>query len=275
MTDHFTDSSFERWRSLLREVIFGVDTPAGRAFDIILIWSIILSVTAVILDSVSSYRNAYGDLFYGIEWFFTILFTIEYILRLISVGRPLRYATSFFGIVDLLAVIPTYISIFIPGSQYLLSIRILRLLRIFRVLKLTQYMSEAKVISNALWASSRKISVFLLAVFTVVIIIGALMYVIEGEKNGFTDIPTSIYWAIVTITTVGYGDLSPQTPWGKALASLAMIIGYAIIAVPTGIVTVEFSQATKRASTARACKKCGADGHDLDADYCKYCGEHL
>ena len=150
MTDHFTDSAFARWRSLLREVIFGVDTPAGRAFDIILIWSIILSVAAVILDSVSSYRNAYGELLYGVEWFFTILFTIEYILRLISVGRPLRYATSFFGIVDLLAVIPTYISIFIPGSQYLLSIRILRLLRIFRVLKLTQYMSEAKVISNAL-----------------------------------------------------------------------------------------------------------------------------
>ncbi len=269
-------STVKGWRPLLHEIIFEADTPAGKAFDVILIWSIIISVMTVVLESVAGFRNTYGTVFYIIEWSFTVLFTIEYFLRLISLKRPLRYAISFFGIVDLLAVIPTYLSIFVPGSQYLLSVRILRLLRIFRVLKLSAYISEAKVIMTALRASRRKISVFLLAVLAIVVIIGSLMYVIEGEENGFSDIPVSIYWAIVTLTTVGYGDISPQTAMGKALASIVMVIGYGIIAVPTGIVTVEISQAVKKAAAStQACPACGAQVHDTDAAYCKYCGAHL
>ena len=263
------------WRIRLHRIIFEADTPAGKAFDVALIWSIILSVTAVTLESVGSIRAIYGDELYAMEWFFTILFTIEYGLRLVSVQRAWRYATSFFGIVDLLAVVPTYVSAFVPGSQYLLSIRILRLLRIFRIFKLTEYLSEASTITSALLASRRKISVFLFAVLTILVIIGSLMYVVEGEAHGFSDIPTSIYWAIVTMTTVGYGDISPQTPLGKALASVVMIIGYSILAVPTGIVTVELSEAAKRRASTRACPECGADGHDQDAAHCKYCGAPL
>ncbi|MCB0192140.1 MAG: ion transporter [Anaerolineae bacterium] len=263
------------WRNVLHEIIFEADTPAGKLFDVVLICSIILSVAVVLLDSVAGIRVRYGAILYAAEWFFTILFTIEYILRLISVHRPLRYATSFFGVVDLLAILPTYISLFIPGSQYLLTIRVLRLLRIFRVFKLATYLSEAQLIVTALRASRRKISVFLFAVLTIVIIIGSLMYVVEGGENGFVSIPTSIYWAIVTLTTVGYGDISPQTAVGKALASMVMIIGYAIIAVPTGIVTVELSQATRHMITTQACPACGLQGHDRDAQYCKHCGAHL
>jgi voltage-gated potassium channel len=270
-----TKHSESKWRLRLRKIIFEADTPAGKAFDVLLIWSIVLSVTTVVLESVSSIRGVYGNALYSIEWFFTILFTLEYGLRLSCVQSPLRYATSFFGIVDLLAVIPTYASVFAPGGQYLLSIRILRLLRIFRVFKLTEYLSEASVIRNALLASRRKISVFLFGVMIIIVIIGSLMYVIEGEEHGFTDIPTSIYWAIVTMTTVGYGDISPQTALGKSLASVVMIMGYGILAVPTGIVTVEISAATKRPITTRACPACGAGGHDLDAQYCKYCGAQM
>ncbi len=270
------DPHAQAWRGALHEIIFEADTPAGKAFDIVLIWSIIISVATVVLESVARFRSAYGLFFNIIEWTFTILFTIEYFLRLISLKRPWRYAISFYGIVDFIAVIPTYFSLVIPGSHYLLSVRILRLLRIFRVLKLTAYLSEAAVIMTALRASRRKISVFLLAVLTVVVIIGSAMYVIEGETHGFTDIPVSIYWAIVTLTTVGYGDISPQTPLGKALASLVMVIGYGIIAVPTGIVTVEISQAVKKAAAwTQACPSCGAEGHDRDAAFCKYCGSHL
>jgi voltage-gated potassium channel len=207
---------------------------------------------------------------------FTLLFTIEYVLRLLSVRRPLRYATSFFGIIDLLAIIPTYLSIFVPGSQYLLVIRILRLLRVFRLLKLSEYVAEADTLRLALRASRRKISVFISAVVLLVVIIGALMYVIEGEAHGFTSIPISIYWAIVTLTTVGYGDLSPRTAIGQMLASIVMIIGYGIIAVPTGIVTVELAQAARQRGVSRqACPSCGAQGHDLDAHWCKYCGAKL
>lgn len=263
------------WRSVLHEVVFEAETRAGKTFDVTLICCIILSVTAVVLESVGSIRAKYGDLLYLIEWFFTLLFTFEYILRLFAVRKPLRYATSFFGMVDLLAIIPTYLSIFLVGSQYLLTIRILRLLRIFRILKLTEYLSEANVISTALRASRRKISVFLLAVFSLVVIIGSLMYVVEGEANGFTDIPTSIYWAIVTLTTVGYGDLSPKTAVGKTFASIVMIMGYGIIAVPTGIVTVELSQAARKPATAQACPECSEQGHDIDAVYCKYCSARL
>lgn len=204
------------------------------------------------------------------------MFTIEYVLRLLSVRRPLRYATSFFGIVDLLAIIPTYLSIFLPGSQYLLVIRILRLLRVFRLLKLSEYVMEADTLRTALHASRRKISVFLSVVVLLVVVIGALMYVVEGEANGFTSIPVSIYWAIVTLTTVGYGDLSPRTPLGQILASIVMVIGYGIIAVPTGIVSVELAHATRQQRiTRKLCPACGAEGHDPDAVYCKYCGASL
>ena len=264
-----------RWRMVLHEVIFEADTPAGKAFDIILIISILLSVTAVMLDSVASVRLQHGPLLYGIEWFFTLLFTIEYLLRLLSVGRPSKYATSFYGLVDLLSIIPTYISLVVPGSQYLLVIRILRILRIFRILKLVAYISEARLLTKALRASGRKIAVFLYTVLTLVVIFGSLMYVIEGQDSGFTSIPRSIYWAIVTLTTVGYGDLTPHTGLGQIIASVIMIFGYGIIAVPTGIVTVEMSQAFKGQVTTQACPECSAEGHDSVARHCKFCGAIL
>ncbi len=262
-------------RARLHEIIFEADTLAGKGFDVLLIVSIIGSVITVILESVGSFRASYGLYLSAAEWFFTILFTGEYLLRLACVGRPLRYATSFFGIVDLLAVIPTYASVFIPGSQSLVVIRTLRLLRTFRVFKLSAYLGEATVIMTALRASSKKISVFLSAVLTIVIIIGSLMYVVEGEAHGFSSIPTGIYWAIVTLTTVGYGDISPHTPFGKALASMVMIIGYAIIAVPTGIVSVEMGQAMEKTVTTQSCRQCSSEGHDKDARFCKYCGADL
>ncbi len=265
-----------RWRNTLHEVIFEADTPVGKAFDVLLILCILGSVLAVVLESVHSIRTDYGQLLTEVEWIFTLLFSAEYLLRLLSVGRPVKYATSFFGVVDLLAVVPTYISLVLPGSHYLLVIRVLRILRIFRILKLVQYLSEARLLTQALRASSRKITVFLFAVLTMVIIFGSLMYVIEGEVNGFTSIPRSIYWAIVTMTTVGYGDISPHTNLGQVVASLVMVLGYGIIAVPTGIVTVGMSQAfSKKAVSTLACSECGADGHDSDAVYCKFCGSKL
>lgn len=263
------------WQQRLHEIIFEADTALGKLFDVVLLVSIVLSVLVVMLDSVTLIRARYGPILVALEWMFTALFTVEYILRLLSVRRPLRYATSFFGVVDLLAILPTYISLLVPGTQYLLVIRVLRLLRIFRVLKLVEYLSEASVLGQAMWASRRKISVFLLAVVTLVVIIGALMYVVEGEPNGFTDIPTSIYWAVVTLSTVGYGDLAPQTALGKMLATLVMLIGYGIIAVPTGIVTLELSRAATGPVSTNACPTCGAEGHDIDALYCKRCGSHL
>ena len=262
-------------RERLYIIIFKADTPAGKWFDVLLIISIVISVLAVMLDSVRPINNRYGSLLYFVEWFFTILFTIEYVLRLFCVKSPKRYATSFFGIIDFLAVIPTYLSIFLPGSQYLLVIRLLRVLRIFRVLKLVQYVREANMLAKALRASFRKIVVFLFTVLALVIIFGSFMYLIEGENNGFTSIPRSIYWAIVTLTTVGYGDISPQTNLGQAVASVIMIIGYSIIAVPTGIITVEISRSTKKAENSHECPNCRATGHDPDAVYCKRCGGKL
>ena len=259
----------------LHEIIFEADTRAGKAFDVVLILAITVSVTTVLLESVGGYRARWGTTFQGVEWFFTGLFTAEYLLRLLCVGRPLAYATSFFGAVDLLAILPTYVGIFLPGGHYLLSIRVLRLLRIFRVFKLTAYLGEAQLLTGALLASRRKIGVFLFAVGTIVVVIGALIYVVEGERSGFTDIPTGIYWAIVTLTTVGYGDLSPQSPAGKALASLVMVLGFGIIAVPTGIVTSELTRASGREVTTQACLQCAAEGHDADAVHCKYCGAPL
>ena len=264
------------WRTKLHTIIFEAETPAGKLFDILLLWSIIISVAVVMLDSIAEVNAQYGELLWGLEWFFTIAFTIEYLLRLICVNKPLRYAFSFFGIVDFLAVIPTYLSLFFVGYQYLLVIRILRLLRVFRIFKLTHLISQASILKEALKASRGKIVVFLTTVFSLVIIIGSLMYVIEGPENGFTNIPTSIYWAIVTLTTVGYGDISPNTPLGQFLASIVMIIGFAIIAVPTGIITVELAEATrKKKKFTEACPGCMAEGHDADANYCKYCGTKL
>jgi voltage-gated potassium channel len=261
------------WRGQLHEVIFGWETPAGRLFDLSLILAISLSVLAVMLESIGEFRVAYGAEIYYAEWFFTGLFTIEYGLRLVSVQRPGRYATSFFGTIDLLAILPTYLSIFFPGAQYLLVIRLLRILRVFRVLKLAKYVASANVIMAALKASAHKIAVFMVTVLTLVTIVGSLVYFVEGAANGFTSIPRSIYWAIVTVTTVGYGDISPQTVLGQLLASMVMLMGYAIIAVPTGIVTVELARL--RSEKADQCPRCGHDRHDSDARFCKRCGERL
>jgi len=268
-------SPIQTLRSRLHEIIFEADTPAGKAFDVALIAIILLSVLVVMLDSVSRIHQHYAVLLNKLEWIFTFLFTVEYLLRLFCVKRSWKYATSFFGVIDLLAVIPTYLSLLFPGSHYLVVIRVLRVLRIFRVLKLVQYLSEATLLTRALRASRRKITVFLFTVLVLVVIIGSLIYIIEGEEHGFTSIPRSIYWAIVTLTTVGYGDISPQTPIGQALAALVMILGYSIIAVPTGIVTAEISSVRKEEISTQACPYCSAEGHDSDAKYCKYCGGKL
>jgi voltage-gated potassium channel len=263
-----------RWRHRLYEIVFEAETPAGRAFDISLISLIVVSVLIVFLESIKSFRESYGTELTIAEWVITILFSIELLLRLVAVKRPLRYVFSFYGMVDIIAILPTYLSLLVAGTQYLMVVRILRLLRIFRILKLTSYITEGRVITAALSRSRQKITVFLVAIVTIVTVVGSMMYVVEGEENGFTDIPTSIYWAIVTMTTVGYGDLSPKTGLGKLLASIVMILGYGIIAVPTGIVTAELTRAAKPAST-QVCMECHAEGHDLDAKHCKFCGASL
>ena len=263
------------WRARLHEVIFEADTPAGKTFDLVLIICILASVVAVMLESVAPIREQYGRYLYAAEWFFTIIFTIEYVLRLICIGRPLKYATSFFGIVDLLAVIPTYLDLLLPGSRFLLVIRILRLLRIFRVLKLVQYVSEANFLLQAMRTGRRKIIIFLSTVVTIAVIMGSAMYVIEGEAHGFTSIPRSVYWAIVTMTTVGYGDVSPETSLGQTLAAVLMILGYSIIAVPTGIVTAEMTRGRDKKVTTQSCPECSAEGHDADAKHCKMCGANI
>lgn len=260
-------------RYRLHEIIFEADTPTGKLFDILLIFSIIISVIVVMLDSVAALDLQYGTLFFYLEWFFTLVFTVEYGLRLSCIGRPAKYAKSFYGIVDLLSILPSYISLLLPAGKYLLVIRILRLLRVFRVLKLVQYVGESNYLQRALWASRRKIVVFLLSVFLLMIIFGSVMYIVEGGENGFTSIPRSIYWAIVTMTTVGYGDISPQTNMGQVIASLVMILGYGIIAIPTGIVTAELT--FQQHLSTQACPECSAEGHDLDATHCKFCGADL
>lgn len=270
-----TKADVQRLRRRLHEIIFEADTPAGKWFDVVLIISIVASVGVVMLDSVEIWRGRYGGMLHGLEWGFTLLFTAEYLLRLFCVRRPLGYAVSFLGVVDLLAILPTYVSLLVPGSQYLIVIRVLRVLRVFRVLKLANYIGEASVLSRALRASRRKITVFLLAVLTLVVIFGSLMYLIEGPANGFTSIPRGVYWAIVTMTTVGYGDISPKTNPGQALAAVIMILGYAIIAVPTGIVASELGQVAKVRVSTQACPECMAEGHDPDAVFCKYCSARL
>ena len=262
-------------RARTNEIIFGHDTPAGKAFDVGLIWLILFSVAVVMLESVEAIRTDYGPLLRAFEWGFTIVFTIEYGLRLWCVDRPMRYAKSFFGIVDVLAILPTYLSVMLPGGQALLTVRLLRLLRVFRVLKLAHHVSEAMVLMRALRASRDKITVFVAAVLAIVVIMGSLMYLIEGADHGFSSIPRGVYWAIVTLTTVGYGDVAPQTPLGQAFAAVLMIMGYSVIAVPTGIVTVELGHEMRRAKMGRACGGCGADGHAEDARFCRRCGDEL
>ncbi|WP_022665176.1 ion transporter [Desulfospira joergensenii] len=268
-------TDFRRMQHRLHEIIFEADTRAGKWFDVILILSILSSVLVVMLDSVAAVKVRYGIFLHWMEWTFTLLFTLEYLLRLSCVRKPGRYAISFLGIVDLLAILPTYLSLMLPGSQYMIVIRILRVLRVFRVLKLAPYVGEASILIQALLASRRKVAIFLLTILTLVVIFGSLMYLIEGAGNGFTSIPRSIYWAIVTMTTVGYGDISPKTNLGQALASLIMILGYAIIAVPTGIVTAELSRAGHKKISTQACPACMAHGHDANAVFCKFCSERL
>lgn len=263
------------WRLRVHEIIFEADTPAGKLFDFALILAIILSIIVVMFDSVEEIHLKYGQALYLTEWVLTILFTVEYGLRIVCLGRPSRYIKSFYGIVDLIAILPTYISLLLPGSQYLMTIRVLRLLRIFRILKLAQYLNEAETLLKALRASARKISIFLFAILTLVLIFGSLLYLIEGDESGFSSIGISCYWAITTLTTVGYGDLAPQSPLGRAVASLIMIMGYGVIAVPTGIVTAELVLPITGTVSTQACPDCGAEKHSFDAIHCKYCGSEL
>ncbi len=263
------------WRRRLHEIIFEADTPGGKTFDVGLFLLIGISLLVVILESVAAIRSEFGDQLLQMEWIITILFSIEYVLRLISVGRPMSYALSFFGIVDLLSVLPTYASLVFTGAHSLLVIRVLRLLRIFRVLKLGRYVGESEQLWQALTASRRKISVFLFAVLTIVVVVGASMYVIEGEEHGFSSIPTAMYWAIVTMTTVGYGEITPQTPLGRSLAAVLMILGYGIIAVPTGIVTAELTDIGRGHLNTQSCPSCAREGHSPDAVFCRHCGSQL
>lgn len=268
-------SELSGFRLKLYEIIFEANTFAGKLFDVILIAAISYSVLIVSLDSVKSLSEKYSVFFSYSEWILTILFTVEYFLRIYSIGKPAKYIFSFYGVVDFLSLLPTYLSLIFPGTHYLVVIRVFRVLRIFRVLKFVQYVSEAQTMTAALKASRKKITVFLFDVIVIVIIVGAIMYLVEGEENGFTSIPRSIYWAIVTLTTVGYGDISPGTEFGQFIASLVMLLGYGIIAVPTGIVTVEYSKIKREKTNPKICPNCGATGHDFDAKYCKFCGKKL
>ncbi|HAM61138.1 ion transporter [uncultured Psychrobacter sp.] len=270
-----TAEAITHMRNRIHVIIEGTDTRLGKLFDIVLLIAILTSVAVVMLDSVLYMRLQYGTLFFYAEWFFTILFTIEYLLRLFSAPNRFRYAFSFFGIVDLLSVLPSYLSLLFVGMQYLLVIRILRILRVFRVLKLKAYMQQAGFLASALKTSQQKITVFFLSLVLLVTIFGSVVYVVEGPENGFTSIPLSIYWAVVTVTTTGYGDMSPKTPIGQAIASMVMITGYAIIAVPTGIFTAELARNMRPQLNPITCPNCGKFGHAIGAEYCDRCGHAL
>jgi voltage-gated potassium channel len=264
-------------RDRIYRTLFETDTRLGKTFDVVLLILIVVSVSIVILESVSALRQTHHDLFIQVEWFFTIIFSLEYLLRVYSAPRPWKYITSFYGLIDLLAVLPTYLGLIFDQSTFLLTIRALRLLRMFRVFKLGRYLKEAAVLVNAMRMSMHKIIVFFGVVLTLVLILGSMLYLIEGEENGFTSIPQSMYWAIVTVTTVGYGDIAPATVLGKVLASVAMLTGYSIIAVPTGIISVEIGKAVQegRKGGKRSCTACGHQDHETDARFCKKCGEEL
>lgn len=262
------------WQAYLYDIIFESESPKGRAFDIVLMILIVLSVAVVCLETVEAYFVLYGRWFRIVEWVITICFTLEYFARIAVVNRPRKYMFSFFGVVDLLSTVPTYLSLFLSGTHYLSVVRALRLLRAFRVFKLTSYVTEGSVLASALVASRQKIAVFMFTIVNAVVVVGTVMYLVEGPEHGFTSIPISIYWAIVTLTTVGYGDIAPQTQLGQMIASVVMILGYGIIAVPTGIVTVELSHMGKTGRRTQ-CGRCRRDGHEGDAYFCKYCGEEL
>lgn len=274
-------ASEDGWRRRWFDIIFRHDTPPARNFDLLLVLAIVTSVSVIVADSVADIHARYGGWLYGLEWGFTLLFSAEYALRLATVKRPLRYALSIWGVIDLLSILPTYLSLLLPGSQSLLVVRILRILRLFRILKLTQYVEESGVLLGALWRSRRKILVFVSTVLTLVVIFGALMYVIEGPQHGFTSIPTSMYWAIVTMATVGFGDIAPQTTFGRLVTSVLILIGYSIIAVPTGIYTAELMNSLREAEAdrghldLRGCPDCGLEGHEPEALHCRHCGHAL
>ncbi|MBE0619387.1 MAG: ion transporter [Burkholderiales bacterium] len=265
------------WRLRLYTVIFEADTRAGKSFDLLLLACILLSVVVVILDSVDSISRDHAALFEALEWMFTALFSVEYAARLACVRQPRRYATSFFGVVDLLAVLPSYLILFLPGAHALLDVRILRLLRIFRVLKLAAYVGEYRALGIALAASRRKILIFLSVVLMITLLMGTLLYVVEGPERGYTSIPLSVYWAIVTMTTVGYGDITPQTDLGRLIAAVMMLLGWGILAVPTGIVSAEMTarRFAQAAPTTRTCHECLSEGHEAQAQFCKDCGAKL
>lgn len=263
------------WRVAAYKTIFEADTKAGKLFDIALVIAILLSVIVVMLDSVATIHARWGQQLFYLEWAFTLIFTLEYIARIAVVNKPTNYMFSFMGIIDLISTLPSYIALFMSGATYAMALRLLRLLRIFRILKLSYYLDESAVMTKALIASRRKLLVFLLAILTLVVILGTMMFVVEGPQNGFSSIPQAVYWAIVTLTTVGYGDIYPKTPLGQALASMVMIMGYAIIAVPTGIVTVELARSSSHLNVAIACPSCMLEGHEKDAIYCRRCGGHL
>ena len=275
VTAPVTSSQNLTFKETLHDIIFEADTRAGKTFDVILIIAISASVLVVMIDSVPSLHEKYHEWFYRMEIAFTLIFTIEYLVRVYCSPRRSRYIFSFFGVIDLLAILPTYLSFLLPGAQYIAVIRVIRVLRIFRVLKFMQYVRESQLLMGALYSARRKVFVFFFTLLTLIIILGSLMYLVEGPENGYDSIPRSIYWTIVTITTVGYGDISPQTPLGQALASLMMLIGYAVIAVPTGILTYEINRATLPPSLALICPKHPNARHEVDAVYCKLCGGAL
>ncbi len=271
------------WRERWYEVIFEADTAEGKLFDVVLLLAIFLSVLVVILESVAQYRDAYPSQLNGAEWFFTILFTVEYGLRILCAKRPWKYVFSFYGVVDLLAILPTYLIAFMSdnlgmedsAAQRLAVIRALRLLRTFRIFKLTHMLSEATALRTAIWAARAKVAVFLAFILIAVVVVGSTMHVIEGPESGFDSIPQSMYWAVVTMTTVGYGDIAPQTTLGKTLAAVMMVLGYSFIIVPTGIVTAELTHSGAKNLTTQVCAECMSEGHDSDASHCKYCGGRL
>ena len=269
------ENATESLKLRIHRIIFGTETWSGKMFDMLLIGAILLSVLVVIMESVTSFRLHYQEELRLLEWVFTVLFTVEYFLRILTAKSRSKYIFSFYGMVDLLSIIPTYLSVLVPGAQTLLVIRTLRILRLFRILKLGAYLLAANQLTRAIKNSRQKILVFLYTVITVVIIVGSLMYFIEGEASGFSSIPRGIYWAIVTLTTVGYGDIAPQTNLGQIIAALLMIVGYGIIAVPTGIVTAEMTRDANRPASGRKCSRCDRESRDTEAAYCQYCGTKL
>ncbi len=269
------DTEGKDWKKIIHEIIYEADTREGKLFDVILLVVIVCSIALVMLESVTSIETEYRGAINIAEWIITGLFTIEYILRVICIKKPTSYIFSFYGITDLLSTLPKYLSLFFVGTNHLVALRALRLLRVFRILKLTRFISESNLLIKSLKASRTRISVFLLFVLILCTILGTIMYLIEGGNNGFTSIPKSIYWAIVTLTTVGYGDIAPQTPLGQFVSSAIMILGYSIIAIPTGIITTELAKNSKVHTNTQACLNCSYEGHDDDALYCKRCGSKL